>query len=718
MTTQSNTTPGTDERAAVALPQTLLRSRELLFNRELSLLEFFSRVLEEAEDRTQPPLERLKFLAILSSNVDEFFMIRVSGLKEEQEQEVVATSTDGRTPDEQLEEIRRHIRGMSVRQSRCLRDEVLPQLREHGIEIAAYKALSKEEKHGLSTYFEEEIFPVLTPQGVDPSHPFPYISGLSLNIGVMVSPVAAHGITRSLTGKAQPRFVRIKVPPVAPRLVRVGQSPGKFVLIEDLIIAHSDMLFPRMAVGSAHLFRVTRDADVDVRDYEADDLLQSMEQTLRKRRFGKAVRLEVTQGMPQQMVDLLKHEMELEDEDVYEAVGPLDLTGLMQLYKLDRPDLKDRPLVSVVPPRLKRAESIFEAIRERDVFLHHPYNSYSTVVDFMEQAARDPAVVAIKMCLYRTGHKSPVPKALIAASEAGKQVTALVELKARFDEEANIEWAKKLEKSGVHVVYGILGLKTHCKVALVLRREEEGLRRYVHIATGNYNPVTASVYTDFSLLTADEDIGADAGELFNFLTGFSRQKEYRRLLVAPVNMKERMLALIARERDHHLAGRPARITAKLNRIADVAVIRALYEASQAGVPIDLIVRGVCMLRPGVPGLSETITVRSIVGRFLEHSRVYHFANGGDEEAYVGSADWMSRNLDRRLEVLAPVLDPRVRRYLKDTVLAAYLRDNTKARLLRPDGTYARVPRAPSEEDFNSQLYFEGDTGPDAEVRHA
>jgi polyphosphate kinase len=715
MTTQSNPPPASEERGVLPLPETLLRSRDLLFNRELSLLQFFSRVLEEAEDDREPPLERLKFLAILTSNVDEFFMIRVSGLKEEQEQEVVATSTDGRTPDEQLAEIRRHILGMSVRQTRCLRDDVLPRLKEHGIEIAAFKSLSKEEKDGLAKYFEDEIFPVLTPQGVDPSHPFPYISGLSLNIGVMVAPVAAHGITRSLTGKAQPRFVRIKVPPNAPRLVRVGQSPGKFVLIEDLIISHSDMLFPRMAVGGAHLFRVTRDADVDVRDYEADDLLQSMEQTLRKRRFGKAVRVEVAQGMPQQMLDLLKQELELTDEDVYETVGPLDMTGLMQLYKLDRPDLKDRPLASVVPPRLKRAGSIFDAIRKRDAFLHHPYNSYSTVVDFMEQAAKDPDVVAIKMCLYRTGHKSPVPKALIAASEAGKQVTALVELKARFDEEANIEWAKKLEKSGVHVVYGILGLKTHCKVALVLRREEAGLRRYVHIATGNYNPVTASVYTDFSLLTADDDIGADAGELFNFLTGFSRQKEYRRLLVAPVNMKERMLELIARERDHHLAGRPARITAKLNRIADVQVIRALYEASQAGVPIELIVRGVCMLRPGVAGLSETITVRSVVGRFLEHSRVYRFENGGEEEMYVGSADWMSRNLDRRLEVLAPVLDPKIRRYLRDTVLAAYLRDNTKARLLRPDGTYGRIPRASGEEEFNSQLSFEGDAGPNAEV---
>ena len=709
--TTSNSKPETTTAAGgaerIELPGTLLRSRDLLFNRELSLLEFFRRVLEEARDPRHPLLERLKFLSIFTSNLDEFFMIRVSGLKEELEQDVIKPSTDGMAPEDQLRKIREYVAEMSAEQARCLREDVLPELKQHGVEIAPYASLDEAERARLDEYFEENVFPVLTPQGVDPSHPFPYISSLSLNIGLMVSPLAEHGITRSLTGKVEPRFVRVKVPALMPRLVSVGGGGAKFVRLEELIVARAETLFPRMKVGRTHLFRVTRDADVEVRDYEADDLLQSMEATLRKRRFGKIVRLEVESTMPPVMLDYLKRELEIDPADVYPCDGPLDPTGLMALYKLDRPELKDKPLRATVPARLKNAESIFDAVGAGDVFLHHPYTSYQTVIDFMEQAARDPKVAAIKMCLYRTGHKSPIPKALIEASERGKQVTALVELKARFDEEANIEWAKRLEEAGVHVVYGILGLKTHCKVALVVRNEDEGLRRYVHIATGNYNPVTSSVYTDFGLLTADEDIGADATELFNFLTGFSRQKEYRQLLVAPVNLKERMLALIARERDHHLAGRPARIIAKLNRIADIHIIRALYEASQAGVPMELIVRGVCMLRPGVPGLSETITVRSIVGRFLEHSRVYYFQNGGDEELYVGSADWMSRNLDRRLEVIAPVKDKGVARYLKDVVLAAYLRDNTRARLLRPDGTYERVLPAPGEEEFNSQLHFEG-----------
>jgi polyphosphate kinase len=703
--TETTTAAGGAEK--VALPSTLLRSRDLLFNRELSLLEFFRRVLEEAQDPRQPLLERVKFLSIFTSNLDEFFMIRVSGLKEELEQDVIEPSTDGMAPEEQLRKIREYVAEMTAEQARTLREDVLPELKQHGVEIVRYATLGEEERAFVGDYFEENVFPVLTPQGVDPSHPFPYISNLSLNIGLMVSPAAELGITRSLTGKVEPRFVRVKVPPLVPRLVPVAAGATKFVLLEELIVAQAETLFPRMRVGRSHLFRVTRDADVEVRDYEADDLLQSMEATLRKRRFGKVVRLEVESTIPADMLDYLRRELELDPEDVYVFDGPLDPTGLMQLYKLNRPELKDKPLRATVPAVLKNAESIFDVIREQDVLLHHPYTSYQTVIDFMEQAARDPSVAAIKMCLYRTGHKSPIPKALIEASERGKQVTALVELKARFDEEANIEWAKRLEEAGVHVVYGILGLKTHCKVALVVRQEPEGLRRYVHIATGNYNPVTSSVYTDFGLLTADDDIGSDATELFNFLTGYSRQKQYRKLLVAPVNLKERMLALIHREREHHLAGRPARIIAKLNRIADIHIIRALYEASQAGVPMELIVRGVCMLRPGVPGLSETITVRSIVGRFLEHSRAYYFENGGDEEVYMGSADWMSRNLDRRVEVLAPIKDPGIRRYLKDVVLAAYLRDNAQARLLQPDGSYTRLRPAPGEEEFNSQLHFEG-----------
>ncbi|HVG30974.1 MAG TPA: polyphosphate kinase 1 [Pyrinomonadaceae bacterium] len=701
------TVPVGNQAAKVELPPSLRHSREFLLNRETSLLEFFRRVLEEAQDARQPPLERLKFIAIFSSNLDEFFMIRVSGIKEELEQEVVAPTSDGLAPEEQLNLIREYVLPMVAEQSRCLTEEVLPQLAGHGIEIASYDSLSADERMGLKGYFDEHVFPVLTPQGVDPGHPFPYISNLSLNIGLMVEPAIEHGITRSLTGRPEPRFVRIKVPPTVPRLVRVGREGARFVLLEDVIAGNAGELFQRMNAGRCHTFRVTRDADIEVRDYEADDLLRSMEQTLRKRRFGKAVRLEVSDQMPREMVDYLATELELEPEDVYVIAGPLGVGDLMQLYVLKRPELKDKPLASTTPAVLKGARSVFDVVRARDVLLHHPYTSYDTVVDFMKEAARDPDVVAIKMCLYRTGQKSPIPKALIEASERGKQVTALVELKARFDEEANIGWAKKLEEAGVHVIYGVLGLKTHCKVALIVRREGEGLRRYVHVATGNYNPVTSGVYTDLGLLTADEEIGEDASDLFNFLTGFSRQKDYLKLLVAPANLRERMTALINRERDNQLAGKPARIGAKVNRVADAEIIRALYEASQAGVPVDLVVRGVCMLKPGVPGLSETIRVRSVVGRLLEHSRIFHFANGGDDEIYIGSSDWMTRNLDRRVEVVAPVLDPHLRRYLKDVVLDAYLRDNANTRELRPDGSYERVRPAPGEEPFDSQTHFEG-----------
>ena len=680
-------------------------SRNLLFNRELSLLEFHRRVLEEAFDASQPLLERLKFLSIFSSNLDEFFMIRISGLKEELEEDVTDLSPDGMTPAEQLTEIRKRLLPMLDEQMHCLRQEILPQLDGEGISLIAYDALSESERQTLDAYFTATIFPVLTPLAVDPGHPFPYISGLSLNLGLMVEPLREHGITRSLTGKVEPRFVRIKVPPLVPRLIPVGDSGSKFILIEDLIAANVGTLFPRMHAGRRHLFRVTRDADVDIRESEAEDLLRMMQQSLRKRRFGTPVRLEVAASMPDDMISYLTGALGLAPEDVYVIDGTMNVPDLMALYKLNRPELKDKPLRPTVPTALKRGESIFDVVSRQDVLLHHPFMSYTTVTDFIDAAAKDPDVLAIKMCLYRTGPDSPIPTALMEASERGKQVTALVELKARFDEEHNIEWAQRLEQAGVHVVYGLVGLKTHCKLTLVVRREGDVLRRYVHIATGNYNPTTSNLYTDFGLLTANDDIGADAVELFNFLTGFSRQKEYRQLLVAPVNLRERMTALIEREAAHAAAGRPARIVAKINRVADAEIIRSLYQASRAGVRIDLIVRGVCMLRPGVPGLSETISVRSIVGRFLEHSRVYYFANGGDEELYTGSADWMTRNLDRRVEVITPVYDARLKRYLKDEALAAYLKDNTKARRLLPDGTYERIPLAPGEEKFDSQMYF-------------
>src|SRR5687768_5570445 len=710
MTSLTNKKPFPDDEpeeseGAAPPPPPSRASTDLLINRETSQLEFFRRVLEEALDTTQPLLERLKFLAIFSSNIDEFFMIRVSGLKETLAVQVKDLSPDGMTQAEQLTVIRSYLLPMVEEQTRCLREEVLPALRSEGIAVVPYESLSLPERQSLKEFFKKKVHPVLTPQAVDPGHPFPYISNLSLNIALTVEPLPEHGITQSLTGKVEKRFVRIKVPPKVSRLVPVPNEAGKFILLEELIAANAETLFPRMFASKCSLFRVTRDADVEIREDEANDLLLMMEQSLRERRFGLADRLEVSKGMPSEMINYLTESLGLAREDVYHVEGPLNIPDFMGLYKLERPDLKDKPFKPRIPAELKDPARSFDVIRERDILLHHPYTSYTVVTDLIKAAAHDPDVVAIKMCLYRTGADSPIPQALIEASEEGKQVTVLVELKARFDEENNIEWAKRLEESGVHVVYGLVGLKTHCKVAMVVRQEGDTLRRYVHIATGNYNPVTSNFYTDLGLLTADEVIGADATDLFNFLTGYSRQKEYRRVYVAPVNLRERMVSLIEREAEHARAGRPARIIAKNNRLADTKVIRALYEASRAGVEIDLIVRGICMLRPGVAGLSERIRVRSVVGRFLEHSRAYYFQNGGEEEMYTGSADWMPRNFDRRVEVIAPVQDERLKKYLKDVVLAAYLRDNQKARLLQPDGSYERVKPAPGEEPFNSQTYF-------------
>jgi polyphosphate kinase len=688
-------------------PVDLSDLRPFLLNLELSLLEFFRRVLEEALDETEPLLERLKFLSIFSSNLDEFFMIRVSGLKETCAEGVTKRSPDGMTPAEQLIEIRKHLLPLVEEQMRCLRDEIQPSLASAGIELARYDSLSESEQEELDQYFLRRIFPILTPQAIDSGHPFPYISGLNLNLGLMVGPVRAHGITQSLTGKPDPRFTRIKIPPRVPRLISVGGPESKFVPVEELVAANVGALFPRMHPGPCYEFRVTRDADVEIREDEANDLLRVMEQTLRNRRFGSPVRLEVSSEMPGEMIDLLVKELELTHEDVYTIGGPLDITGLMSLYDLNRPELKDKPFTPSVPVQLKKKKSVFDIIKEQDVLLQHPYQSYKVVTDFIKAATNDPEVAAIKMCLYRTGKNSPIPPMLIEASARGKQVTALVELKARFDEENNIEWAKQLEESGVNVVYGLVGLKTHCKVTLVVRNEGDRLRQYVHVATGNYNPITSGFYTDLGLLTADEAVGADATDLFNYLTGFSRQKEYRRLMVAPVNLREGFLALINREADHAHAGHPARIIVKINRLVDPKIIRALYEASQAGVEIDLIVRGTCLLKPNVPGLSETINVRSIVGRFLEHSRIYYFANAGDEDVFIGSADWMPRNFDRRVEVVTPISDKNSKKYLVDQVLNTYLRDNVKARRLLSDGSYVPIRANPGETRINSQEYFIG-----------
>ena len=677
-----------------------------VLNRDLCQLEFFRRVLEEALDKSTPVLEKLKFLAVFSSNLDEFFMVRVSGLKEMLGIDEIGPMPGELTPEEQLRVISKRVVTLVDEQTNCLREEVMPELQSHGVVIARYAALSQSEKKRLAEYFMKNIFLVLTPQAVDPARPFPYISNLSLNIGLWVESNPEDTLAGSPLGR-EVRFVRIKVPPVVPRLIPVDDGKPKFALVEEVIEANIHALFPNMHLSKGHVFRVTRDADVEIRDDKAADLLALIKESLRERRFGLPVRLEVSSSMPSDMVDYLTQALNIEADDVYEIGGLLDVPDLMELYDLDVPELKDKPLRAVVPVSLRNKESLFEAIRKQDVLLHHPYSAFGTIVDFIQAAADDPKVVAIKMCLYRTGKNSPIPQALMAASERGKQVTAVVEIKARFDEENNIEWAKRLGESGVHVVYGIVGLKTHSKVALVVRREEDGLQTYTHIATGNYNPTTSKVYTDLGLLTADSVIGDDATDLFNFLTGFSIQKEYSRLMVAPLNLRKRMMALIKRETEHAREGRPARITAKVNRLTDLNVIEALYEASQAGVEIDLIVRGSCMIRPGEPGLSQTIRVRSVVGRFLEHSRIFYFANGGEEEVYIGSADWMTRNLDRRVEVVAPVLDPQLKKYLKDMVLDAYLRDNVKARVMKSDGTYEMPPMAAGEEPFNSQLFFEG-----------
>jgi polyphosphate kinase len=642
---------------------------------------------------------------VFTSNLDEFFMVRVSGLKEMLDIKDIPPMPGELTPVEQLKVIRERVLPLVAEQVRTLTESVLPGLEKHGIHIVSHDALSPRQQNALRDYFMKNVFGVLTPLAVDPAHPFPHIANQSLNIGLTVE--TEMDPAEPVTIGSAPRFVRIKVPPVVSRLIPVGDSGTRFILLEDLIEANLHSLFPSMRLSKCHLFRVTRDADVEIRDDKAADLLEGIKESLRERRFGQPVRLEVGTDMPADMVQYLTKSLELESDDVYVMGGILGVGDLMELYGLNRPDLRDKPIRMTVPAPLSNKRKLFDAIKKQDILLHHPYTAYTTVTDFIQAAAKDPKVLAIKICLYRTGKDSPIPQALIEASERGKQVTAVVEIKARFDEENNIEWAGRLVEAGVHVVYGLVNLKTHSKVALVIRREDHGLQTYVHVATGNYNPTTSKIYTDLGLLTANPEIGDDATDLFNFITGFSRPREYTHLMVAPVNLRDRMLKLIEREIDHAQAGRPAHIMAKINRLTDLETIDALYRASQADVKIDLIVRGSCMLRPGVAGLSETVHVRSIVGQFLEHSRIFYFANGGEEDVYIGSADWMKRNLDRRVEVVTPILDANLKRYLKDVVLGAYLRDNQKARILNTEGLYERVPMKPEDAAFNSQLHFEG-----------
>ena len=679
-----------------------------LTNREISWLEFNRRVLQEALDDTTPLLERLKFLSIFSSNLDEFFMIRVSGLKEQIAEGISKSSPDGMTAAEQLREIRELVRPMVTEQTRCLQKDILPKLAEAGINISAYPNLNNSEKKKLDDYFLKNIFPVLTPQAVDESHPFPYVSNLSLNLGLIVEPDKSfsHGKLEHLYNRS--RFVRIKLPPNISRLIPINEEETNFALLGELVAANVRYLFPNMKTNKCHLFRLTRDADLELREDEAGDLLRTMEQELHhRRRFSFPVRLEVTASMPEKMIEHLTSSIGVMDKDVYQIDGFLNIPDLMRLYAIDRPDLKDKPIAYSIPTPLRKSDNIFDTLKKQDVLLHHPFTAFSTVTDFVNAAAEDENVSAIKICLYRTGKDSPIVKSLMKASQNGKQVAALVELKARFDEENNIEWARRLEDEGVHVIYGMRGLKTHSKITLVVRRENDELHRYVHLATGNYNPTTSRIYTDLGLLTADDEIGKDVTDLFNFLTGYSYHTEYRQLLVAPINLREKMLELINRETTNKLDGKDAGIIVKINSLTDDKIVRALYRASQAGVKVDLIVRGICVLRPGIAGLSDNIRVVSIVGRFLEHSRIFYFANGGNDEIYIGSADWMHRNLDRRVEAVVPIKDTRLKKHIKAEILSAYLKDNVNAQILKSDGTYQKITVESNDSEFNSQLYFVG-----------
>ncbi len=670
----------------------------LFTNRELGLVAFQRRVLEEAQDPRNPLLERVRFLSIVGANVDELFMIRVAGLKQQIAAGVTAPPPDGLPPAEQLAQVRREALALSRAARRCLRDTLRPELAAAGVEVLDYPQLADKQRDAAARWFDEFAFPVLTPLAVDPGRPFPFISNLSLNLGVFVD-----------GGDGLERFARIKVPDTLPRLVPIGRASGgvkpdgtvqhhhAFVWLEQLVAAHADRLFPGLRVLEVHPFRVTRNAEMLLQEMEAEDLLESLESGVRRRRFGSAVRLEVTNTFPDRMRELLLEKLPIAAADVYPLDAPLGLSGITALASVERPDLRFPAFAPAVPARLEPEETgdtVFTAIRRHDVLLHHPFDSFSPVVDFLRTAARDPDVLAIKQTLYRVGRNSPVVHALLEAVQNRKQVAVLVELKARFDEESNIGWARALEAEGVHVIYGLLGYKTHSKIALVVRREGDRLARYVHLSTGNYNAVTAGLYTDLGFFTTDPDIGEDATHLFNYLTGYSRERAYRKLLVAPINLRERFTALVEREIAHARAGREARLVFKMNALVDPQMIRLLARAGQAGVRVDLLVRGVSCMRPGVPSVSENVTITSVVGRFLEHSRIYWFANGGAEEVYLGSADLMPRNLDRRVEVLFPVTDPALVRQLRWDVLETYLRDNQRARVMRADGTWER--RAPRE----------------------
>jgi polyphosphate kinase len=676
-----------------------------LLNRELSWLAFNERVLDEAFDERWPLLERLKFLCITETNLDEFFMIRVSGLLDQVSSEVVEHSDDRLPPAEALARIRTKVQEMEARQTACLVADLLPKLAASGIAVLTWEALNEEQRAGAADYFRRNVLPVLTPLAVDPGHPFPFLSNLSMNFAVEVRNPESGEV----------KFARVKVPQVLPRLLplreilegkkKIRPEKADFLLLESLLQANLGDLFPGLEIVSSHLFRVTRDADIEIQEDEASDLLATIEKEVRRRRFGAVVRLEVAPRTPKRVRKLLVKQLEVTENEVFEVDGPLGAGDLMSLIKLERRDLKDAPFSPAIPAILGQPDtSIFAAIRAGDILLHHPYDSFSPVVEMIERASVDSKTVAIKMTLYRTNPDSGLIPALVRAAENGKQVAVLVELKARFDEENNITWAKSLEQAGVHVVYGVVGLKTHGKIALVVRREKDEIRRYVHLGTGNYNSSTARTYTDIGLMTCRPEFGEDATRFFNVLTAFAGKTTYARLVTAPKDLHKRVLESIARETAHARAGRPSGIRAKMNALVDPKVIGALYEASQAGVPVDLLVRGICCLTPGLPGISETIRVRSIVGRFLEHSRAFVFENGGERETWLSSADWMQRNFFRRVEIAFPVVEPALAKQVVEA-LDTMWRDNARARELKPDGTYVRLAPKEGEAAVDSQTLF-------------
>src|SRR6266540_765265 len=676
-----------------------LSSPSLYINRELSLLEFQRRVLEEAFDERNPLLERVKFLAIFGSNMDEFFMVRVSGIRKQVEAHIMEVFPDGLTPPEVLAAIRKLSLELYESALRCLNKKILPRLDEAGIHFMDYRKLTEPQAKKADDYFREVIYPVLTPLALDPGHPFPHISNLSLNLAIVIK-----------DKKGNEKFARLKVPNTLARLIPIKRSSGAarkdgtipyhhyFVWLEQVIMANLASLFPCMEVVAAYPFRIIRDADVQIQQIEADDLLETMEQNIRKRRFASVVQLEIYENMPQHIRELLIENLEIRPNDVYILPAPLGLSSLWQIYNnVERFDLKFpvyRPAVPRVFENAMLAGEIFEVIKQGNILLHQPYDSFNPVIDFLKAAARDPDVLAIKQTLYRVGQNAPVVEALLEASERGKQVAVLVELKARFDEESNIGWAKMLEQMGVHVVYGLMGLKTHCKVTMVVRKEGEGIRRYLHLGTGNYNAVTSRIYEDIGIFTCDERMAADVTDLFNYLTGYSTKQDFKKLMVAPINMRSEMEKLIRREIEHAKAGRTGHLIFKTNAIVDIQFIELLYGASQAGVKVDLLVRGMCGLRPGLKGVSDNIKVISIVGRYLEHSRLYYFHNDGKEEIYMGSADLMSR-IDHRVEVIFPIENPEHVNYLRHGMLAIYLSDNMHARIMKSDGTYTRL-KPPSE----------------------